>query len=475
MDQISKKLLDVSLALSNEKDDEALLELILTEAMDIACCDGGTLYIKQDNQLFFRVMITRSLGGLMDSVTLPPVDLADGNLCAMSLMQKRIINISNVAEHDSIEFAGPKKYDAMTGYKTVSMLVIPMMDKENHQIGVLQLINALDINNNIVSFSNDHEIYISALTSLAATSLVKMNQANEINGLLDSLVRSLSTAIYQRTPYNVNHTQNMVRYANKFLMWLRNNCSEYALSEDDEKQFIMSVWLHDVGKLTVPLEVMNKSTRLGNDHEKILTRFKIIELTAKINELTTGEPSEPIIENLTFAKDIIAQANTAELISENLIENIKKIAMLTYIDSEGCLVNWLTEKETNSLCVFAGTLTAQEREVMQGHVVMTEKILGQVSFGSKYNMVSKWASEHHEFVNGTGYPNGLKNKELCKESRMLTILDVFDGLSAKDRPYKPQMPIEKVLGIMGLMVDEGKLDPIIFDIFKQSKVWEGIL
>ncbi len=112
---------------------------------------------------------------------------------------------------------------------------------------------------------------------------------------------------------------------------------------------------------------------------------------------------------------------------------------------------------------------------MQGHVVMTEKILSQVSFGSKYNMVSKWASEHHEFVNGTGYPNGLKNEELCKESRMLTILDVFDGLSAKDRPYRPQMHIDKVLGIMGSMVEEGKLDSKLFELFKRSKIWEGIL
>ncbi len=273
MESVSKKILDVSIALTNEKDDEALLELILTEAMDITSCDAGTLYIKQDNQLFFRVMITKSLGGLMDTVTLPPVDIADGNICAMSLLRKRIINVSNVEGNDTIESAGPKKYDAMTGYKTISMLVVPMIDKENHEIGVLQLINALDKNNNIVSFSKDHEIYISALSSLAASSLVKMNQANEISGLLDSLVRALSTAIYQRTPYNVTHTQNMVRYTIRFIEWINNNYQELSFSEDDEKQFLMSVWLHDVGKLIVPLDVMNKSTRLGIELEKVITRF----------------------------------------------------------------------------------------------------------------------------------------------------------------------------------------------------------
>ncbi len=473
MESISKKILNVSLALSNEKNDEKLLELILTVAMDITSCDAGTLYIKEGDHLVFSVMITKSMGGRLENLNLPPVDISHDKLCAKSLLLQKIINIPNVNEYNNDKLVGHKKYDSLTGYQTVSTLVVPMTDKDNNQIGVLQLINSLDKNNNIVPFSYDHEFYVSALASLATTSLVKMAQAKEINGLLDSLVRALSTAIYQRTPYNVTHTQNMVVYAERFLDWLDRNKPEVAFTEDDKKQFIMSVWLHDVGKLIVPLEVMNKDTRLGKHLERVLNRFEIIELTARLNVYEKNVPFEPVKEQLTIARRLILEANTIDYVNKNLLEGIKNIAKLTYINNEGTIVNWLTDDEVTSLSVITGTLTFAEREIMQQHVVMTEKILQQVSFGSKYSQVAKWASEHHEFVNGTGYPKKIKGDELCKETRILTILDVFDGISAKDRPYRSKITTERAFEIMGYMVDEGKLDGYLFNLFKQSKSWEG--
>ncbi len=473
MESISKKILNVSLALSNEKNDEKLLELILTVAMDITSCDAGTLYIKEDDHLVFRVMITKSMGGRIEPKNLPPVDISHDKLCAKSLLLQKIINIPNVNEYNADKLEGHKKYDSITGYQTISTLVVPMTDKDNNQIGVLQLINSLDENKKIVPFSYDHEFYVSALASLATTSLVKMAQAKEINGLLDSLVRALSTAIYQRTPYNVTHTQNMVVYAEKFLSWLDENRPDIALSADDKKQFIMSVWLHDVGKLIVPLEVMNKETRLGTSLERVLNRFEIIELTAKLNEYENNVPYEPVKQQLDTARQLVIKANSIDYVNKNLLESIKKVAELSYIDSKGNVSYWLTEKEVTSLSVITGTLTFAEREIMQQHVVMTEKILQQVSFGTKYNQVAKWASEHHEFINGTGYPKKISGEELCKETRMLTILDVFDGISAKDRPYRTKISTEKAFEIMGYMVDDGKLDGELFKLFKQSKSWEG--
>ncbi len=471
-DAISKKILDVTIALSSEKDDEVLLELILEAAMDITNCDAGTLYIKKDNHLHFKIMITRSMGGRVSPEGLPPVDIASNNLCARALIDERIINIPDVLVANPQRNAGSKKYDEMTGYKTETMLVVPMVDKENNQIGVLQLINALDADGHSVRFSGDQEIYVSALTSLAATSLVKMEQAQEISGLLDSLVRVLSTAIYERTPYNVTHTQNMVKYAKGFIAWLNANHPHLGFSKEDKRQFIMSVWLHDVGKLTVPLEVMNKDSRLGDAAERVFTRLEIIELTARLNEATNGVPFAPVMEKLTRARELIKRANSLGRLADGMAEEIKEIARLTYVDASGEVKNWLTPDETTSLCIVSGTLTDHEREIMKSHVVMTDRILKQVSFGSKYMMVAKWASEHHEFLNGTGYPKQLKNGELDKETRILTILDVFDGLSAKDRPYKPAMPLEKVQRIMNEMADEGKLDRDLLNLFIQSKVWE---
>ncbi len=474
MESISKKILDVSLALSNEKDDEILLEHILMSAMEITSCDAGTLYIKDNDRLYFRVMINNSMGGRIDSSDLPPVEISHDNLCTKSIIEQKIFNISDVREYNTIGVSGSKKYDSITGYQTVSTLVVPMTDKENHQIGVLQLINALDDNSDIIPFSNDHEIYISALASLATSGLVKMNQAKDISGLLDSLVRALSTAIYQRTPYNVTHTKNMVVYAERFLDWLDENRNDLAFSKDDRHQFLMSVWLHDVGKLIVPLEVMNKEKRLSAYNlERIHKRFEIIELNARLAEYRDGTAFEPVAEMLNHAYKVIDEVNNIEFLDKNLIESIKNIAKLTYIDIKGNTKPWLTEDEVTSLCIVSGTLTWSEREIMQSHVIMTEKILNQVSFGGKHNKVAKWASEHHEFVNGTGYPKKLKGDELCKETRLLTIIDVFDGISAVDRPYKKKISIEKALQILGSMVDEGKLDGELFKLFVESKAWEG--
>ncbi len=475
IEAISRKILDISLALSSEKDDETLLELILTSAMDIAGCDAGTLYIKRDDKLYFKIMITQSMGGRLDSDNLPPVELTRQNICAKALLDNTLINISNVQDNDYSGHEGAKRYDAMTGYVTRSMLVVPMIDKENHEIGVVQLINAMNSDGEAVPFSEEQEVYISALSSLAATCLVKMGQALEIKGLLNSLVRALSTAIYKRTPYNVNHTRNMVQYTEKFLSWLDTHRPELAFSEDDKKQFIMSVWLHDVGKLTVPIEVMNKSSRLGDALERVLTRLDIIELTAKLDEAKNGIPFEQMAQKLERAREIIIEANTVGRMNDDILDEIEEIAQRTYIDLQGRTRNWLTSSELTSLSITTGTLTMEERYVMQSHVVMTESILGQVSFGSNYMMVKKWASEHHELLDGSGYPKQLKGDELCKETRILTIIDIFDGLAAKDRPYKPMIKLEKALVILRSMAHEGKLDSHLLETFIESKAWEGIL
>ncbi len=476
IDAISKKLLDVSIALSNEKDDEALLEKILNVAMEITNCDAATIYIKNANVLEFRLMFTNSNGGKIDASSMPPVDITSENVCSRALIERKIFNIQNVYENEEFDFAGPKKYDKLTGYKTISMLVVPMQTNSGEQLGVLQLINALppggESSENAVPFTKEHEQYVSALTSQVAISLVKMEQAQEIKGLLDSLIKSLSTAIYERTPYNVTHTANMVKYANRFLDWLEKTDNEHKFTQNNRNQFIMSVWLHDVGKLTVPLDVMNKESRLSIGIDKVLKRFKIIDITARLMQAEKGIPYEPVKQEIESAKKTIFKANTAPFISEELENEIRRISNMTYEDLDGRKINWLREYEVDALCIKKGTLTAVERKKMEYHVVMTKTILDQVKFGKEYENVRKWASEHHEFIDGTGYPNKLKGDELCFETRLLTILDVTDGLAAKDRPYRKTIPIEKVLEILNDMAQKNKLDKDILKLFIQSKAWE---
>ncbi len=471
--QLMQKILDVSIALSAEKNPDILFEMILNIAMDITNCDAGTMYVKDDDKLKFKIMITRSMGGKIECMDLPPVKIHKDNVCACSLIENKIINLTNVHESSLYDFSGPKKYDELIGYKTTSMLVVPMCDNKGQSIGVIQLINAMSPAGEITAFEPELEYYVSALTSQAAISLTNANQQIEIENLLLSLVRALSTAIYERTPYNVTHTQNMTVYAEKFIDWLNINSQKYIFTFEKKRQFIMSVWLHDVGKLIVPLEVMNKANRLSTDFEKIMTRFEIIDLTAKLAHAKGEEDYLPVKERIDYARETIQNANVIPYLYDELEEEINKIAAFEYVDSDGVKRNWLTENEVKALTIKAGTLTVEERKIMETHVLMTSLILKEVSFGKEYGEVAKWAGEHHEFLDGSGYPKKLKGDELCWETRMLTIIDVFDGLSAKDRPYKKPIPIDRVFEILYSMADEGKLDKEILKLFEESRAWES--
>ncbi|MEG1971660.1 MAG: GAF domain-containing protein, partial [Oscillospiraceae bacterium] len=260
-----QKLLDIGIALSAEKDSSSLFELILTSAMDITNCDGGTLYCTNGNFLDFKIMLTKSKnikkGGKYGEITLPPVQISPNNVCSNAALNRKLINIGDVYQSDIYDFTGPKNYDKLTNYKTTSMLVVPMEDDRGGCIGVLQLINAMDEEGNIIPFEKSCEAVVLSLASQTAICTSNMNYAIEVRELLDSLVRVMSTAIDARTPYNANHTRNMVKYAEKFVNWLNGTDNQWKFNPQEYRQFIMSVWLHDAGKITVPLEVMDKETR----------------------------------------------------------------------------------------------------------------------------------------------------------------------------------------------------------------------
>lgn len=477
MKEIStSELLDISIALSGERDRDTLLERILTAAMDITCCDGGTLYIKSGNALFFRLMITRSngtlKGGNYGAIDLPPVPISSDNVCARSVLDGTLINLSDVYQNDTFDFSGPRRYDAMTGYKTTSMLVVPMQDDNGKIIGVLQLINAMDKENAIIPFPSECEQVVLALASQAAICLTNMNYASAVQALLDSLVSVLSTAIDSRSPYNANHTRNMAIYAERFIKWLNQADHGWYFTDSEKRQFLMSVWLHDVGKLTTPLYIMNKESRLSAGLERVLTRFERISLLGRIHALESGEDNTELEADLARAHAVINEANTIDFLRDDLLVAIQQYGERTYEDAQGKQHPWLTSDEVAALTVRKGTLTEGERRIMEQHVVMTSRILSEVQFTGEYAKVPIWAQQHHEFLNGKGYPNRLLGDEIPRETRLLTILDIFDALTARDRPYKSPMKLEKALSILQSMAQEGQIDSWILQLFMQSNAWE---
>lgn len=479
MNQLNiEKLLDIGIALSADKDADRLLRTILDAAMDLTSCDGGTLYILQGNALVFHMMVTKSMGidkgGHGEEIALPPVPLRRENVCACAALDKVLINVSDVYHDSRFDFSGPRKYDAMTGYATASMLVVPMSDDHSNVIGVLQLINAKDDTGNITAFDSYSEHVILSLTSQAAIRLTTLNYSEAITGLLKSFVRVMSTAIDARSPYNANHTRNMARYAERFLNWLDETKNPWTMTNEEKQEFLMAVWLHDIGKLVIPLEVMDKDTRLGSRLSDVLHRFEIISL---LDELAyaqgklTKSAYQQRKDELKDASGLIQKANAPGLLTDELHAAIQTLARRTYLDRDGIEHPWLTAEEAEALSIRKGTLTLEESKIMESHITMTEKMLRQMAFINGYKKVPEWASSHHEMLDGSGYPKHSKAEEIPYEVRLLTILDIFDALTARDRPYKKAIPVQKALDILNGMAKEGKIDQNILALFQESRAW----
>ncbi|MDR0249350.1 MAG: GAF domain-containing protein [Oscillospiraceae bacterium] len=480
MTDVTEKLLDVGIALSAEKDANRLLEIILDAAMDISRCDGGTLYILRDEKLHFKLLKTKSRGFRRgfdgEAVDLPPVPLAGSNDCARAALTRRPVNVADVYACEGDKYSGTLRYDAMTGYKTVSMLSVPMEDDRQNVIGVLQLINAQDCDGSVAAFAPECERVIYSLASQAAICLVNRNYALEITELLDSFVRAMAAAIDARSPYNANHTRNMARMAERFTAYLaENGISPGDGGPEPGRGLLMSVWLHDIGKLAVPAEVMDKQSRLGAMMPALRQRFAAYRMRAEIDllrgDITPGE-HERRAEEIGRIEALVSEADAAGYLTDETLAAVREAAETLAAGPDGP-EPYLTAEEAACLAVRRGTLTDTERRLMESHVQITERILSQMSFPAQYRDVPGWASGHHELLNGKGYPRGLAGEDIPVPVRILTILDIYDALTANDRPYKPPMPPEKAFAILEDMARGGQLDTRLLALFAESGAWRG--
>ena len=493
-------LLNIGIALSAEKDHNRLLEMILAGARKITNADGGTLYLYEKDKLVFKIMHNKTQntfrGGKGEPINIPPVKLVKENVSAYVALTGKTVNIPDVYNTDGFDFSGPRNYDKTTGYRTKSMLVVPMENHESQIIGVLQLINAMDRDGNtVVSFIPEHQKVIESLASQAAIALTNAKLISDIEQLFHSFVHTITTAIDARTPYNANHSRRVALLSGRLAEAINQSGDDLwqdkKFSPDRHEQLIMAGWLHDIGKVATPLEVMNKATRLDNRVELVLQRLdylyqsktadyyrerSCLQEKGRVDNL--GELDERYgreLEELKRARALVEKANSpATFIDDNMALELAGVAALTYRDIQGREWPCLTPEELQCLTIRKGTLTDDERRVMEDHVSITARMLEKINFIKKYSNVPLYSAMHHEHMDGKGYPNGLAGDQIPLEARILALADVYDALTADDRPYKRAMPVENALNILGAMVEEGKLDGNIFNLFKNCKVWEKV-
>ncbi len=479
-----EKILNIGIRLSTETDRTHMLAAILESGIEITNCDGATLYLYEDGGLSFKLMKTLSKGidrGLNGDVIddMPPVPMMETNVCSYAAIHREVVNIPDVYDSSRFDFSGPRHYDSLTGYRTKSLLVVPIENNEHELIGVLQLINAMDETGNVIAFDRQYEIIIRSLGSMAAIELTNLSYMEALKTQIYSFAEALTTAMEGRTPYNALHTRNVGRYVSLLADHInelheKGRCEEY-IAPADKEQLMLAALVHDIGKMVVPLSIMNKATRLEADMEKIEERFKLLKALYKIDLLEgslTAQEYEKAVADLDEELDFIREIDRTDYVDDEAYAHVQELARKKHVGVDGSELPYLTEREISCLSIRSGTLTAEERKEMENHVVMTSRILDKVQFYPGFSMVPKWVGAHHEYLDGSGYPNHLKGDELDFETKLLTVVDIYDALAATDRPYKEPIPREKALDILRDMAQKGKVDGRLVEWLDQALAQE---
>jgi HD-GYP domain-containing protein (c-di-GMP phosphodiesterase class II) len=496
-DQLEKvrRLTTIGVALSAERNLGRLLEMIVEEARNLTDADGGTLYIVSDDETVLRFAVVQSstlgirMGGTGGEITWSPVPLRnpDGgpnhhNVSAYVALSGVAVNIPDVYDAEGYRFDGTRVFDETTGYRSKSMLVVPMRNHDNDIIGVLQVLNAMDKEaGEVIPFSTESQEMIESLASQAAVALTNNRLIQDLENLLESFVRSIAMAIDEKSPYTGGHVRRVadltVEVARKINEVSEGPYSKVSFDEDEMRELRIAAWLHDVGKVTTAEHVVDKATKLETVWDRIellKTRFEVLERDRKIElmkGISNNAEDDSLLNQLREDLDLLVQANKgSESMSDEIVEKVKKAAAWRWVQ-QGESKPALTDDEILNLSVKSGTLTEDERTAIKNHATATLRILSQLPFPKKLKHVPDYAAAHHEKPDGSGYPLGLKGEQLSLQSRILAMADIFEALTAKDRPYKKGKTFSEAINIMKSMVRENHLDPDLFDFFMKERVY----
>jgi len=556
-----QRLIEIGIALSAERDTNRLMERILLEAKDLCKADGGTLYLRtEEDALKFEIMRTDSLdialgGTTGKEITFPPLRMYDPdtgeenrkNVATWAAISGMSVNIPDAYEADDFDFTGTKKFDEGMGYRSKSFLTVPLKNSQDEIIGVLQLLNAQDDGSDeVIAFSSEIQPLIEALASQAAVALDNQQLLEAQKKLLDSFIELIASAIDAKSPYTGGHCQRVPELTK---MLARAACEtsdgpfeSFDLTDEQMYELHIGAWLHDCGKVTTPEYVVDKSTKLETIYDRIhevRTRFEVVKRDAVVEYLKAiidgGDPDSlktELDERLAKLDDdfnFIAECNMGgEFMAPELVERLEEIAGIqwtrTLSDRIGIsyeeqkrkgrtpepelplVENLLSNRddhviyresaepaasgdnpygfkldvpehkynlgEVYNLSIGRGTLTEEERFKINDHIVQTIIMLEQLPFPKHLARVPEYAGGHHEKMDGTGYPKKLNQDAMSVPARIMAIADIFEALTAADRPYKPAKPLSACVKIMSFMKKDAHIDSDLFELFLSSGIYK---
>ena len=498
-----KKMSDIGRALSGVHDLNALLEMIVDQARSFTNADAGTLYILEDETLRFQIVQNDSLkifmgGKTGETIPFPPVELKESNVSAFVALKGKSVNIPDVYDTDLFDFTGPKKFDQSTGYRSKSMLVVPMKNHDNDVIGVLQLLNATNpVNNEVIAFSQDYENLSESLASQAAVSITNAKLISNMTELFEAFVKVMATAIDEKSPVTGGHIRRVADLTLTMAEVIHNHdegaFKDRKFSPDQMYELRIAAYMHDIGKVTSPVEIVEKAKKLQTIFDRIhyirlrmdyiiqkvklegqQKKIELLERKADLAEIKKVElKSEKQIQEMEDIRLFINKCNEpGEFLEDETLDKLKEISLRTYLDNEGQQQPFITEDELLNLSIRRGSITDAERKKMQDHAAVTLKMLKQIPFTKKLKNIPSFAGAHHEFINGKGYPLGLKGDEIPFEGKLMAVTDIAEALTASDRPYKKAMPLETVYRILRSMAENGELDNDMVELFINEEIYK---
>lgn len=486
----------IGAALSSERDINHLLENILVAAKKITDADAGTLYLvdAEKQVLNFEILHNDSLNIRMGGTSGNPIPFypialyhnGEPNLAMVvsySVLRGETVNIPDAYIAEGFDFSGTKNFDAKTGYQSRSFLAVPLRNHEHEIIGVLQLINAIDATTGgVKQFSKDDQQLLESLASQAAIALTNRRLIQQLEVLFESLINLINTAIDDKSPYTGGHCER-VPALTMMLAEAANNAKlgalkDFNLTDKDRYELKIAGLLHDCGKITTPVHVVDKSTKLETIFDRIHlidARFEVLKRDAEIETLKGGRTKadyETAIRRLDDDREFLRHCNIgSEKMQDADIARVQQIARYQWHNTQGKQADFLSAEEVENLTIRAGTLTAAEREIINHHINVTIKMLEALPWPNHLKHVPEYAGGHHERMDGKGYPKGLTREQMPIQARVMGIADIFEALTAKDRPYKEGKTLTESLNILGRFKENGHIDPDLFDVFIREKVY----
>ena len=488
-----EQLNEIFIDLSAERNPQRLLATILRRSLDLTGAEGGTLYMIQevDGELYFRIKITVERGKEAH-FSEQMLKVLENSICGYVAVTAKSSNISDVEKMSSLTVPQwHKTVDYSSSHATRSVLTVPLKNGRNEITAVLQLVNkkedALDSSSRICSFENGDESLLSSFATQAAICLENLDLYADIQRLFEGFIKASITAIEARDPSTGGHSERVA----KLCVGLARATNEVTsgiyrsvrFKEEEIRELEYAVLLHDFGKIGVREEVLVKAKKLHSYQlEAVKERIKISKAAAKIayleRQLKSGadpkweQEYHRRLEEIEYYWQVIVAANEPNVLKKENKAGLERIRHEQMLLPDGSPISVLTEEEYQALCVSQGSLTDSERLEIESHVRHTFQFLKMIPWTKDFRHLPEIAYCHHEKLDGSGYPRGLTSHEIPLQSKIMTIADIFDALTAADRWYKEAVPTQKALDILAQEVAAGQLDPILYEIFVEKKIYD---